>query len=260
MILASLLNISVNLLLVAHVLVVGFLILVVMMQRPKQEGLGAAFGGGLADAAWGAKTTDVLQKATGFLGTLFFVISFALAILMGQQVKTMGLGEKSEDGASLVATDEEGEKVETPESVDLTKALDKLEQEGAAEGVATPEITPAADTPEEATPEAAPAIDVPEATIPEATPAVDVPEQIQESAENAKEDIKETLETLSEQDPTTKVENVLEETKQAASEAVENATSAVESTTDGAKSAVEKAIENVKDEVKDELPNAVPTP
>ena len=40
-------NILINLLLIAFVVVSCLLILVVLMQRPKQEGLGAAFGSGI---------------------------------------------------------------------------------------------------------------------------------------------------------------------------------------------------------------------
>ena len=57
-------NILINLLLIAFVVVSCLLILVVLMQRPKQEGLGAAFGSGMTDQMFGAKTTDVLQKGT----------------------------------------------------------------------------------------------------------------------------------------------------------------------------------------------------
>ena len=82
---ANWLNISINLLLVVHVIICLLLALVVLMQRPKQEGLGAAFGGGLTDQAFGARTTDVLQKATVYLGTFFFVITLILAILIGKR-------------------------------------------------------------------------------------------------------------------------------------------------------------------------------
>lgn len=82
---ANWLNISINLLLVIHVVICLLLALVVLMQRPKQEGLGAAFGGGLTDQAFGARTTDVLQKGTVYLGTLFFVITLVLAILIGKR-------------------------------------------------------------------------------------------------------------------------------------------------------------------------------
>ena len=79
------LEISINLLLVIHVIICLLLALLVLMQRPKQEGLGAAFGSGLTDQAFGARTTDVLQKGTVYLGTLFFVVTLVLAILIGKR-------------------------------------------------------------------------------------------------------------------------------------------------------------------------------
>ncbi|MDP6858481.1 MAG: preprotein translocase subunit SecG [Verrucomicrobiales bacterium] len=63
------------------------MVLIVLMQRPKQEGLGAAFGGGVTDQMWGAQTTNVLQKATVALAIIFFVITLILAVLVGKQQK-----------------------------------------------------------------------------------------------------------------------------------------------------------------------------
>lgn len=66
-------------------IVCALLLLVVMMQRPKQEGLGAAFGAQMTDQAFGAQTTDVLKKGTVLFGTLFMVLCFVLAVLMNRQ-------------------------------------------------------------------------------------------------------------------------------------------------------------------------------
>ena len=69
------------------------MILAVLMQRPKQEGLGAAFGGGITDQVWGAQTTNVLQKATVILAITFFVITLILSVLVAkkQEHGTTGL-------------------------------------------------------------------------------------------------------------------------------------------------------------------------
>jgi preprotein translocase subunit SecG len=61
------LSISINLLLVIFLIVCVLMTLIILMQRPKQEGLGAAFGGGMTDQMFGARTTDVLQKARSIL-------------------------------------------------------------------------------------------------------------------------------------------------------------------------------------------------
>jgi preprotein translocase subunit SecG len=85
------LSLSITTLLFIFVIVCLLIGLVVLMQRPKQEGLGAAFGGGVTDQLLGARTTDFLQRATWYLGSLFFLICFTLAILIGKQNKQQSL-------------------------------------------------------------------------------------------------------------------------------------------------------------------------
>src|SRR3954447_5184711 len=70
-----------NILLVVYVLVSLLMILVILMQRPKSEGLGAAFGGGMTENLFGAQTTNVLVKFTGWLAGIFFFLTFALSVL-----------------------------------------------------------------------------------------------------------------------------------------------------------------------------------
>lgn len=79
------LSISINLLLVIFVIVCLLMTLLILMQRPKQEGLGAAFGGGVTDQVFGARTTNVLQRGTVYLGSMFFLLSLTLAVLIGQK-------------------------------------------------------------------------------------------------------------------------------------------------------------------------------
>src|SRR4051794_41519004 len=74
-------NLLINLCLVLFVLVAALMVFVILMQRPKSEGLGAAFGGGVTENIFGAQTTNVLVKFTGWLAGIFFVLTFALSIL-----------------------------------------------------------------------------------------------------------------------------------------------------------------------------------
>jgi preprotein translocase subunit SecG len=74
-------NILIGILLGIDVLVALVMILVILMQRPKSEGLGAAFGGGVTENIFGAQTTNVLVKFTGWLAGIFFVVTFLLTIL-----------------------------------------------------------------------------------------------------------------------------------------------------------------------------------
>jgi preprotein translocase subunit SecG len=56
-------------------------VLVILMQRPKSEGLGAAFGAGVTENIFGAQTTNVLVKFTTWLAGIFFALTFALSVL-----------------------------------------------------------------------------------------------------------------------------------------------------------------------------------
>ncbi len=76
------LNIAINLLLVVFVLVCLLMSMIILMQRPKNEGLGAAFGSGATDQLFGAQTTNVLQRGTVYLGSLFFILTITLAVLV----------------------------------------------------------------------------------------------------------------------------------------------------------------------------------
>jgi preprotein translocase subunit SecG len=74
-------NLVINLLLGCFVLVSLLMVLVILMQRPKSEGLGAAFGGGVTENIFGAQTTNVLVKFTTWLAGIFFALTFGLSIL-----------------------------------------------------------------------------------------------------------------------------------------------------------------------------------
>ncbi len=70
------------------ILVSLFLILVVLMQKAKSDGgMGAAMGGGMAEATFGADTGNVLSKATINGAIIFFVLSFGLYLGWIYQVK-----------------------------------------------------------------------------------------------------------------------------------------------------------------------------
>jgi len=71
----------INLCLALFVLVSLLMVLVILMQRPKSEGLGAAFGGAVTENIFGAQTTNVLVKFTTWLAGIFFALTLALSIL-----------------------------------------------------------------------------------------------------------------------------------------------------------------------------------
>jgi preprotein translocase subunit SecG len=78
-------NILINVLLAIDMLVAVLMTLVILMQRPKSEGLGAAFGGGVTENIFGAQTTNVLTKFTGWLAGVFFILTFVLGILYAKR-------------------------------------------------------------------------------------------------------------------------------------------------------------------------------
>lgn len=137
-------------LLTIHVLICLLLVLVVLMQLPRSEGLGAAFGGAVTENMFGAQTTHVLARFTVWLGIGFFVITLALAMAYAKQ-------------NSYKAS-----------------AVQKELMSGAAAPAVSPTATPAG-TPAAAasSPEAAatPVVEAPAASVPDATPtpAAEVP-------------------------------------------------------------------------------------
>jgi preprotein translocase subunit SecG len=78
-------NLLINLCLVIFVLVAALMVLVILMQRPKSEGLGAAFGSGVTENIFGAQTTNVLVKFTTWLAGIFFALTLGLSILYAHQ-------------------------------------------------------------------------------------------------------------------------------------------------------------------------------
>jgi preprotein translocase subunit SecG len=71
----------INLCLGIFVVVAALMVFVILMQRPKSEGLGAAFGGGVTENIFGAQTTNVLVKFTTWLAGIFFLLTFGLSVL-----------------------------------------------------------------------------------------------------------------------------------------------------------------------------------
>ena len=113
------LNAAIYIVFAILLIVCALLLLVVLMQRPKQEGLGAAFGAQMTDQAFGAQTTDVLKKGTVLFGTLFMVLCFVLTLLMNHRFQT----QKSQLGTQAVpaATTTEVQKADEPKQEEAQK-------------------------------------------------------------------------------------------------------------------------------------------
>ena len=66
---------------VVEVIVCLLLALVVMLQKPKEGGLGGAIGGGMLEASLGADAGNILIKTTAILGAIFLLNTLVLARL-----------------------------------------------------------------------------------------------------------------------------------------------------------------------------------
>ena len=74
-------SILIGFLYVVEVLVCILLAMVVMIQKPKDGGLGGAIGGGMMEAALGADAGNVLIRTTAILGAVFLLNTLVLARL-----------------------------------------------------------------------------------------------------------------------------------------------------------------------------------
>ena len=74
-------SIFIGFLYVVEVVVCLLLGLVVMLQKPKDGGLGGAIGGGMLEASLGADAGSVLVKTTAILGAVFLLNTLVLARL-----------------------------------------------------------------------------------------------------------------------------------------------------------------------------------
>lgn len=139
------LNAAIYIVFAILLIVCALLLLVVLMQRPKQEGLGAAFGAQMTDQAFGAQTTDVLKKGTVLFGTLFMGLCFVLAVLMNARFQNSksDLNVKAVEAPAAAQTPA----VETAPAVEnLENLAPAVENTPAAEGEGpVPAPTPALD-------------------------------------------------------------------------------------------------------------------
>lgn len=152
-------SIILSILIAIHVVVCALMILVVLMQRPRSEGLGSAFGGGLTDNVFGSQTTNVLARFTTWMGIAFFAITLLLSILTARASSGKTAVQKkllSEPVPAAVSTPTPAAP-STPEATPTASATPVTEP-----AQETPKATPEVETaPLEAAPEASP-----EATTP----------------------------------------------------------------------------------------------
>jgi preprotein translocase subunit SecG len=90
-------------LIIIEVLSSILLIVVILLQKSKGEGLGMAFGAEMGEALFGARAGNILIKATIWLGVVFLLNTAVLAkIYTRSQYRSLvssGVSERVEDNA-----------------------------------------------------------------------------------------------------------------------------------------------------------------
>ena len=92
-------SILIGFLYVVEVLACVLLALVVMIQKPKEGGLGGLGGGSAMDAALGADAGNVLVKATALRGTVF-LLNTLLLVKLTSTPEQNALDVKLQDAAA----------------------------------------------------------------------------------------------------------------------------------------------------------------
>ena len=83
-------GIFIGILTAIHVLVAVFVIVLVLMQKSSEQGVGAAFGGGMTDTVFGGGTTTALVRMTIWCACALLATTLILAVLHSHRGKTGG--------------------------------------------------------------------------------------------------------------------------------------------------------------------------
>ncbi len=83
-------SILIGILTALHVMVSLFLIVLVLMQKSSEQGVGAAFGGGMTETVFGAGTTTALVRLTIWCACLLLATTLILAVLHSHRTRTGG--------------------------------------------------------------------------------------------------------------------------------------------------------------------------
>ena len=76
--------ILISVLLIVEVLAAFLLIVVILAQKSKDQGLGMAFGGGMGESLFGSRAGNVLTRMTITLAVVFMVTTILLGILFAR--------------------------------------------------------------------------------------------------------------------------------------------------------------------------------
>ncbi|MFO7534818.1 MAG: preprotein translocase subunit SecG [Kiritimatiellia bacterium] len=150
---------------IVEVLCALLLVLLVLLQRSKDEGLGMAFGSSMGESLFGAQAATVLTKATVILAAVFMVNTIMLDRLYSRRAVTSGIRERLSE---LPATAPDMQVQPTPDmqvqptpDMQVQPAADESQQ-AAPVDVALPPANPVAPDSTAVEPPAVPAVAVPQ--------------------------------------------------------------------------------------------------
>ena len=83
-------SVLIGILTAIHILVALFLIGLVLMQKSSEQGIGAAFGGGMTETVFGAGTTTALVRMTIWCACLLLATTLILAVLHSHRGRSSG--------------------------------------------------------------------------------------------------------------------------------------------------------------------------
>jgi len=83
-------SILISIFLIVEVLSAFLLIVVILAQKSKDQGLGMAFGGGMGESLFGSRAGNVLTRMTVILAVVFMLTTMALGFLFAGRSGTDG--------------------------------------------------------------------------------------------------------------------------------------------------------------------------
>ena len=133
-------NVLIGILTVIHVVIAVFLIILVLMQKSHEQGVGAAFGGGMTETVFGGATTTALVRLTIYCACALLATTVLLAFLHSHRGTSGGslLQKASQSAPAVPMPASGGSTLPTPSAAPETQPVQPTTSS------ATPQPPPAA--------------------------------------------------------------------------------------------------------------------
>lgn len=97
-------SILISLLLIVEVIAAFLLVVVILAQKSKDQGLGMAFGGGMGESLFGSRAGNVLTRMTITLATVFMLTTLTLGFLFARNKGGGRSGSIMDEAAAIPPT------------------------------------------------------------------------------------------------------------------------------------------------------------